>query len=51
MIKADLHGLTALVTGGRIKIGFEIALKLLKDGAEVFITSRFSNDTLIRYQK
>jgi 3-oxoacyl-ACP reductase-like protein len=48
---ADLHGLTALVTGARIKIGFEIALKLLRDGATVLATSRFGQDTLRRYQE
>lgn len=45
----DLSGLTALVTGGRIKIGFEVALKLLRDGARVYVSSRFANDTLLRY--
>ena len=49
--KADLSGLTALVTGGRIKIGYEIVLKLLRDGATVFATTRFTHDALIRYQK
>ena len=48
--KADLSGMTALVTGGRIKIGFEIAIKLLRDGARVFVTSRFSSDALMRYE-
>ena len=49
--KADLSALTALVTGGRIKIGFEICLKLLRDGARVFVTTRFTKDALIRYQQ
>lgn len=48
--KANLAGLTALVTGARIKIGFEIALKLLRDGAEVYASSRFPQDTLLRYK-
>lgn len=48
--KADLTGLTALVTGGRIKIGFEIVLKLLREGAEVYASSRFPQDTVLRYQ-
>ena len=43
--------MTALVTGGRIKIGYEIVLKLLRDGATVFATTRFTHDALIRYQK
>lgn len=41
----------ALVTGARIKIGYEIALKLLRDGATVYATSRFTKDSYIRYQK
>ncbi len=46
----DLTGRIALVTGGRIKIGFETALKLLRAGAQVHITSRFKFDALRRYQ-
>lgn len=49
-VKADLHGRRALVTGGRIKIGFAIALRLLRDGAEVHVTSRFPNDAMRRYR-
>ena len=48
---ADFKGLTALVTGARIKIGYEIALKLLRDGATVYATTRFTRDALMRYQK
>lgn len=47
---ADLCGKVALVTGGRIKIGFEIALKLLRCGASVIITTRFPNDARRRYE-
>lgn len=43
--------MTAFVTGARIKIGFEIVLKLLRDGATVYATTRFVKDALIRYQK
>ena len=42
--------MTALVTGARIKIGYEIALKLLRDGATVYATTRFTKDAMIRYQ-
>ena len=41
----------ALVSGARIKIGFEIAIKLLRDGATVIATTRFWNDAFFRYQK
>lgn len=47
---ANLNGKVALVTGGRIKIGFEIVLKLLRCGASVIITTRFPNDARRRYE-
>lgn len=47
---ADLNGKVALVTGGRIKIGFEIVLKLLRCGASVIITTRFPNNARKRYE-
>lgn len=43
--------MTALVTGARIKIGYEITLKLLRDGAIVYATTRFTKDALLRYLK
>jgi len=47
--RADLTGRRAIVTGGRIKIGFHAALKLLRDGAHVLVTTRFPNDAARRY--
>lgn len=47
--RADLRGRRALLTGGRIKIGFELGLRLLRDGAEVILTTRFPNDARGRY--
>jgi NAD(P)-dependent dehydrogenase (short-subunit alcohol dehydrogenase family) len=47
--RCDLSGRRALVTGGRIKIGFETALKLLRDGAEVVVTTRFPRDAHRRF--
>lgn len=47
--RADLHGRFALVTGGRIKIGFETGLRLLRDGAHVIVTTRFPLDAHRRY--
>ncbi len=47
--RTDLSGRRALVTGGRVKIGFELVLKLLRDGAEVVVTSRFPHDTRTRF--
>jgi NAD(P)-dependent dehydrogenase (short-subunit alcohol dehydrogenase family) len=38
----------AIVTGGRIKIGFETALILLRSNCTVIVTSRFANDAIKR---
>ena len=46
---ADLSGRVALVTGGRVKIGQEIVLKLLRCGAHVIVTTRFAADAARRY--
>lgn len=37
----DLRGRKAILTGGRVKVGFATALKLLRNGAHVTLTSRF----------
>ncbi|MQY09332.1 SDR family NAD(P)-dependent oxidoreductase [Actinomadura macrotermitis] len=47
--RCDLRGRTAVVTGGRVKIGFQVALKLLRDGAEVLVTTRFPRDAARRF--
>ncbi len=47
--RVDLSGRYALVTGGRIKIGFQTALKLLRDGATVMVMTRFSQDAAQRF--
>lgn len=49
-ITRDLTGQRAIVTGGRVKLGYQIALKLLRAGAEVMITSRNWNNALLRYE-
>ena len=46
---ADLSGRIALITGGRIKIGFQCALKMLRCGARVIVTTRFARDAVQRY--
>ncbi len=46
---ADLHGHYALVTGARVKIGFQASLKLLRAGAHVVVTTRFPIDAADRY--
>ncbi|KAL6059564.1 Oxidoreductase, variant 2 [Balamuthia mandrillaris] len=47
----DLTGKVALLTGGRIKIGFEVGLKLLRFGATLIVTTRFPKDCYVRYAK
>ncbi len=47
--RTDLTGRRALLTGGRAKIGMHIALRLLRDGAETTITTRFPNDAVRRF--
>ncbi|PBC59967.1 short-chain dehydrogenase [Streptomyces sp. Tue6028] len=46
----DLSGRRALLTGGRVKIGFQLALMMLRDGAELLVTSRFPYDTVRRFR-
>jgi len=46
---ANLSGRVALVTGARVKIGFQVCLKLLRAGCEVVATSRFPHDAAERY--
>ena len=48
---ADLSGHYALVTGARVKIGFQASLKLLRAGAHVIVTTRFPVDAADRYSK
>lgn len=48
---ADLRDHVAIVTGARVKIGYEIALKLLRAGATVVATTRFPKDAAFRFAK
>ncbi|WIV53219.1 SDR family NAD(P)-dependent oxidoreductase [Amycolatopsis nalaikhensis] len=48
--RADLTGRRALLTGGRVKIGFQLALMLLRDGAELLVTTRFPRDAQRRFE-
>ncbi|PCC71839.1 short chain dehydrogenase [Nannocystis exedens] len=47
--QVDLRGRVALVTGGRIKIGHQVALRLLRWGARVIVTTRFARDAARRF--
>ena len=46
---ADLRGRVALLTGGRVKIGYQAGLKLLRCGARLIVTTRFPRDSAARY--
>jgi NAD(P)-dependent dehydrogenase (short-subunit alcohol dehydrogenase family) len=48
---APMAGRVALVTGARIKIGFQAALMLLRAGARVVATSRFPVDAARRFAR
>jgi NAD(P)-dependent dehydrogenase (short-subunit alcohol dehydrogenase family) len=62
-MSADLTDMLALVTGGRLKIGYYTSLKLLQCGATVIVTTRYISfsvqflitrfpiDAALRYQK
>jgi NAD(P)-dependent dehydrogenase (short-subunit alcohol dehydrogenase family) len=48
---ADLSGRVALLTGGRVKIGYQAGIKLLRAGARLIVTTRFPRDSAVRYAR
>ena len=46
---AELSGRVALLTGGRVKIGYQAGIKLLRAGAQLIVTTRFPRDSAARY--
>jgi NAD(P)-dependent dehydrogenase (short-subunit alcohol dehydrogenase family) len=48
---ADLRGRVALVTGARVKIGYQAALLLLRAGCSVVACTRFPRDAAARYAR
>lgn len=46
-----LEGKTALVTGGRLNLGFRTALRLLRCGAKVIVSTRYPRDAEVRYMQ
>src|SRR4051812_29512022 len=48
---ADLSGRVALLTGGRVKIGYQAGIKLLRSGARLIVTTRFPRDSAERYAR
>src|SRR5471032_1054306 len=48
---ADLRGRVALLTGGRVKIGYQAGIKLLRAGSHLIVTTRFPRDAADRYAR
>jgi len=48
---ARLDGQVALITGSRLKIGYQSALMMLRAGAHVIATTRFPVDSALRYAR
>ncbi len=46
---AEMSGMVALLTGGRVKIGYQAGIKLLRCGAELIVATRFPRDAAARY--
>ena len=46
---ADMSGMVVLLTGGRVKIGYQAGIKLLRCGAELIVATRFPRDAAERY--
>ncbi|MGB8931715.1 MAG: SDR family oxidoreductase, partial [Anaeromyxobacteraceae bacterium] len=48
---ADLRGRVALITGARVKIGYQAAILLLRAGCTVVACTRFPRDAAARYAR
>jgi len=48
---ASLAGQVALITGSRVKIGYQATLMMLRAGATVIATTRFPIDAALRYSR
>jgi NAD(P)-dependent dehydrogenase (short-subunit alcohol dehydrogenase family) len=48
---APLHGKTAVITGSRLKIGYQATLMMLRAGARVIATTRFPVDSALRFSR
>jgi NAD(P)-dependent dehydrogenase (short-subunit alcohol dehydrogenase family) len=49
-VHLETQNYIALVTGGRVKIGFHTCLKLLRAGCTVIATTRFPNNAIATYR-
>lgn len=50
-LTADLSNRIAVVTGSRVKIGYQVCLKLLRSQCTVVATTRFPNSALTNFRK
>lgn len=48
---ASLHGRVAVITGSRLKIGYQATLMMLRAGARVIATTRFPVDSALRFAR
>ncbi len=48
---ANLNGQIAVITGSRLKIGYQATLMMLRAGAVVIATTRFPADSALRFSK
>ncbi len=48
---ASLHGQVAVITGSRLKIGYQATLMMLRAGARVIATTRFPVDSALRFSR
>ncbi len=48
---ANLNGQIAVITGSRLKIGYQATLMMLRAGATVIATTRFPVDSALRYSR
>lgn len=46
-----LHGMVAVITGARLKIGYQATLMMLRAGARVIATTRFPVDAATRFSR
>jgi NAD(P)-dependent dehydrogenase (short-subunit alcohol dehydrogenase family) len=48
---ASLQGQVALITGSRLKIGYQATMMMLRAGARVIATTRFPKDSALRFSR
>ncbi len=49
--RCDMTGQVALITGSRLKIGYQAVIMMLQSGATVIATTRFPVDSALRFSK